>query len=186
MKFSFKAKKYAAVVLLGLVLAADFVLFVYSVQMATATKSPQQELVEQRARLKILKADVKRARDIQADMPSIKADCERFEKSLVQSSQGYSAISAELTDQARQTDVSLDSVGFKPKQLAGRGITEVEVEATVTGEYRGVVRFLNGLQRSNNYYVLQSLSLASGQPSRGAAGNLRVALHMKSYFKNAS
>jgi len=186
MKFSFKVQKHTALVVLALVLVADLALFVYSVQMSTATKSPQQELIEQRAQLKILKADVKRARDIQADMPSIKADCERFEKSLVQSSQGYSAISAELTDQARQTDVILDSVGFKPKQLAGHGITEVEVEATVTGEYRSVVRFLNALQRSNNYYVLQGLSLASGQPSRGATGNLRVALHVKSYFKNVS
>jgi type IV pilus assembly protein PilO len=185
MKFPFKSQRYITLSVITIVVTADIALFAFSIQMSAA-KSPQRQLAEQRAHLKILKADVKRARDIQSDIPKIKADCDRFETSLVQSSQGYSAISAELTDQAKHAGVLLDSVGFKPKPLARRGITEVEVDATITGEYRSVVRFLNGLQRSDNYYVLQSLSLASGQNSHGPVGSLRVALHMKSYFRNAA
>lgn len=182
MKLSFQMQKYLCLAGLILLLAADISMAAYSIHIAVATRSPQQQLADEQAQLKLLRADINRARDIQRGMPVANADCDRFEKSLLPLGNGYSAISAELTDDARSSGVLLDSVGFVPKDLNAWRMSEVEVNVSVAGPYRNVVRFLNSLQRSPNYYVVESLSLASGQNVRGPAGSLRVALRMKSYF----
>ena len=69
-----------------------------------------------------------------------------------------------------------------PKQR--RNLTEVELEASVTGDYSSIVKFMNGLQRSRNSYAVESLALqAEGQNS---PNGLRVGLHMKTYFRTAA
>jgi hypothetical protein len=40
------------------------------------------------------------------------------------------------------------------------------------------VRFINGLERSKNFYVLDGLSLAAG-----SGGNLRLNLRLRTYFR---
>ena len=185
MERDFKFRRNTILGVLGALLAADAAMGVYSVQMATSTLSPQQELALQRTQLKLLKADVERAVAIQRDIPMIKNDCERFEGSLPPASSGYSVISSELAKLGNEAGLQVSSLGFKAKELGGRGVTEIAVEATVTGDYKSVVRFLNGMQRSKNYYVVESLTLGTDAGGGGAHGPVKVALHLKSYFKNA-
>jgi hypothetical protein len=144
-----------------------------------------QAFAQQRTQLEILKADIRRAKEIQAGIPRAKADCERFENSLVQGAQGYSSITSEISDFSHHVGVSIENLNFRSAEITGRGITELEIDATVTGSYRSVVRFINALQRSNNLYVVQRLALASGQGSGESSGTLRVSLHIKSYVKSA-
>jgi hypothetical protein len=60
-------------------------------------------------------------------------------------------------------------------------LTEVDVTATVNGDYPSVVRFINGLQRSEKFYILDDLTLASA--AQNPAAPLRVNLHLKTYFR---
>jgi hypothetical protein len=55
----------------------------------------------------------------------------------------------------------------------------------VKGDYRGVVRFLNELQRSKNFYAVEGLSAHSGSQTQGVRGALQVTLHIKTYFRAA-
>jgi Tfp pilus assembly protein PilO len=119
-------------------------------------------------------------------MPGTKADCDRFDDSLPPVRLGYSVITAEFEQLGRESGLQISSLAFRPTDLAARGMTELAVDAKVAGTYKSVVRFLNGVQRSQNYYVLDSLSLAKdsgGTP--GSTGTVNVDLHMKSYFKGA-
>jgi hypothetical protein len=72
-----------------------------------------------------------------------------------------------------------------PKEIPNRGLQMVEMEATVTGDYASVVRFLNGLQRSDSVYEVDGLTLTADSQSH-AGGALRVNLRMKTYFRDAA
>ena len=59
------------------------------------------------------------------------------------------------------------------------------MDATVTGDYVSVVRFLNSLQRSENLYEVDGLSLTEDSQNHTANGPIRVVVHMKTYFRSA-
>ena len=183
MKLGFPMQKRLILAGLAILIAADATLALYAMQ--SATRSSRSELAAQKAQIKLLSADVERALAIRQSMPQTIADCQRFENSLFPNSTFNSAVTDEFAEVAKRSQLQIASLGFRPKELPGRNVVEVELDATVNGDYKAVVRFLNGLQRSNNFYILDGLTLAS-EPGQKAAGALRVELHLRSYFKNAA
>ena len=185
MKMAFERQRNMIVGALVLLLAADSAMALYAARLGSSAHSPQQQLSAERAQLKLLKADITRASAIQQSLPQTKADCERFENSLLPTTGGYSAISAELTEVGQHSGLRIDSLNFGSKGFPERKMDEVSIEATVNGSYKSVVQFLNSLQRSKNHYVIDGLSLApGGGPASG--GILRLALHLRSFFKNTA
>jgi len=83
--------------------------------------------------------------------------------------------------------VQVQDLKFHEKEIPGRNVNEVEIEALLDGDYAGIVRFLNRLQRSKNTYVVDSLGLdsASGTGAANTAppGTVKVSLHLRSYFR---
>jgi type IV pilus assembly protein PilO len=183
MKLDFKRQKAIIVAGLVLLIGADSAMAIYSVNRASSTRSPQQELAGQTTQLKLLQADVERARTIKKDVPAARRDCDEFESSLPHAGTGYSVVSSELSEFGRKAGLQIGSLSFHQNDLAGRGVAEVTVDAEVTGDYKSVVKFLNGLQRSENYYSVDSLALSGEAGGRTPSGTLRVALHLKAYFK---
>src|SRR5207245_6560019 len=146
--------KYVILGVLGTLLAANVAMAVYSIRMATSAMSPQQEIAALTIQLKLVRADLKRAGEIQQAMPKTKADGELFENSLPPARAGYSVISADLEQIGHNAGLQIETLSFHPTNLAGRGITEVDLDAVVSGDYKSVVRLLNGMQRSQNHYVV--------------------------------
>jgi Tfp pilus assembly protein PilO len=116
-------------------------------------------------------------------MPSTQQDCDKFEKSLLPSNTGYSAVTEELSEIARKTGLQFSSKNFHQKDVASRKLTEVELEASISGDYASVVKFLNGLQRSQNVYVVDGLALSSENQAQGPPNVLRLSLRMRTYFR---
>ena len=165
---------------LAAVLAADLVLLVIHWR---PTESPQaQKQAEDRLEVqrKLLAADVDRARSIRQRLPDIQREADEFfAKELREASTGYSAIVADLGVVAQQAGLQTDAISFKQREVPNRGVIEVEVAATVDGSYPSLITFINGLERSSNFYVLDSLSLASS-----AGGNLKLNLQLRTYFRS--
>jgi len=185
MRHDFRFERRA--ILLGVVLlvAADVALAVYSWNLATASR-PQQDLAVLTRNRDLLRADITRAQDIRKKMPDIQKDCDQFEQSLYPASSGYSSVTAELGAIASKSGLQLESGSFRQEDLKGRALTEVEIEAVVSGSYAGVVRFLNGLQRSGNVYAVESLTAKSeAEQQQAARGEVRVTMHIKTYFRTA-
>jgi Tfp pilus assembly protein PilO len=182
MRHDFKFRKRATLIALGLLIAADFALSAYAWDLAKA-RSAQQNLDFLSLNRDLLKKDIARAQNISRHIPAIQKDCDAFETSLFPESSGYSSVTAELSALAAKSGLQLDSRAFRPKAVKGRALTEVEIEATVTGGYAGVVRFLNGLQRSPNVYAVEGLSARSEVQAQGPKGQLRVDVHLKTYFR---
>jgi Tfp pilus assembly protein PilO len=184
MRPDFKMKQRLILLLLVLLVAADVALGVYTWNSASA-ESAQQELSLLTRNRELLKKDIQRAEEIRSRIPSIQKDCDAFEQSLFTENTGYSTISSELGTLAAASGLRLDSNSFQSKALKGAPLTELGIDAQVTGDYRGVVKFLNGLQRSNSYYAVQGLSARSAGQVKGAQGALSVTVHIKTYLRAA-
>ena len=183
MKLGFRRKKIILLVVLGALFAGDSAMIIFSARAASAKTTPQKQLATQAAFLRLLRADVKRAREIQQAVPKTKADCGLFEESLPTSGTGYSEISAELQDLSQKAGLQIGSLSFHPKDGSTHGIKEVSLDAAISGDYKSVVRFLNGLQHSKNHYVVDDLSLANERIGAGSQTDVRVNVHLKSYFR---
>jgi Tfp pilus assembly protein PilO len=169
-----------------LLVAADLALAVYSWQLSSAPHTPQERLAIENRQRDLLRADIERAQKIRNNIPSIQKDCDRFEQSLFPASSGYSAVRSELGAIARKSGIQLEDLSFKQTEIANRGMTEVAIDATVNGNYKSVIGFLNGLQRSPNRYAVDSLTLASENANQASANVIKVALHVKTYFRTTA
>ena len=58
------------------------------------------------------------------------------------------------------------------------------MEVTVSGDYNGIVQFLNKLQRSKSVYIVDGLEVET-QNGPGVVGALKVNLHLRTYFRKA-
>lgn len=179
---SFKLEKRLILGALGIVLLADVVLAVVSYRLTADSQAAQKlALSDVRTKKKVLESAVQRATGIRASLPEVQKQCDLFEESLRPSARGYSGILADIGQIAGKAGIATDSVTFRQDDLPARGLVKVDVTATVAGDYNGVVRFINGLQRSDNFYILDGLSLVGGAEARGT--NLKLSLHLKTYFR---
>jgi type IV pilus assembly protein PilO len=185
MRRDFTLQKRVIIGSLAVLVLADCGLAAFSWRQASAPRTPQQELDRQTVQLKLLQGDIDRAKAIQQSIPATQMDCDKFEKSFFPANTGYSTVMAELDGIASKVGLQISGVNFHRKELPTRGLSEVELEATISSNYAGVVRFLNGLQRSENVYTVDSLALASEGQSQGVAGVIRVTLHLRTFFRAA-
>lgn len=127
-----------------------------------------------------LAKDVRHAREIRKRLPAVQGQCDRFFREQLQpTTKGYSAVVADLGGLAGKAGLRTSGVSFRQHVVENRGVVEVGVSAAVEGDYPSLVRFINGLERSKNFYVMESLTLESG-----TAGTVRLNLQLKTYFRS--
>jgi Tfp pilus assembly protein PilO len=161
------------------VLVADVALAAVNWEIAAAPRAPEVELTSLRQQRALLAADVARARQIRADLPAVGQQGDKFfHQQMAPAETGYSAVIENLGELARAADVRTDNVTFRQNTPDKRGVIEVEIGATLNGDYPSIVRFINGLERSDTFYVLDGLTLAAG-----STGDLRLNLRLRTYFR---
>jgi Tfp pilus assembly protein PilO len=183
MRREFKIERRTIIGGLALLLVGDVGLAAYSWNLSVA-RSDKAHLDRQAKQLELFRADIKRAQEIKGEVPKIGTAWDNFELKFPPASNGYSTATSDLGAIAKAAGVQIESVGFKQKEIAGRGLTEISIEAAVGGDYTNVVRFVNGIQRSERVYALDGLTLATQQQSQGQPSNIiKVAMHLKTYFR---
>jgi Tfp pilus assembly protein PilO len=182
----FTSRKRSIFTVLGLLIAADIALGVYSWQLASAPYTSPKQFDAMSIRLDALRANIQSAQKIKDAMPQTKSDCDKFEQALPPESAGSSSMAAELDDIAKKAGLRVEGFSFKPKQLPDHGVTEESIEATVSGDYAAVARFVNALQRSQKFYIMDGLSVSGDSQTQKATGPLRVAVHLRTYFRMAA
>jgi hypothetical protein len=182
---NFKLQKRVIIAGLAILILADLALAFYSVRMLDVRQNPQTYYTAQSRQVALVRADVKRATEIQKKIPAYLKGLNDFEGSLIPAPKGYSAISEELADLAKKNRVSIDEERFHQKEISGRNLLGLEVETSVSGDYGGIVRFLNALQRSKSVYIVDSLQVETQAQSSGqnVPGALKVNLHLRTYFR---
>ncbi len=90
---------------------------------------------------------------------------------------GYADVAEELGVLSKRTGVRLSRVQYVQTTPAN-GLTELRMDLGLTGEYRPLALFLNGLERDRRFFLVQNVAL-SGQ--QGGVVSLR--LRMTSYLR---
>ena len=183
----FTLQKRAILIVVGLLLAADIGLAIYSWELSSAPHTSQTVFDEQAVKLGVLKNDVKSAQFIKDNMPLTRQDCEKFERDLPAQSTSSSSIIAELDEIAKKSSLQIVTLTEHRKEIPNRGMVEEIIEATVSGDYGSVVHFVNGLQRSQKFYVLDGLALGTeAQGQAAASGPIRVGVHIRTYLREGA
>jgi hypothetical protein len=165
---------------LAVILALDIGLGAYlwhgSLQEPQALRLERDQLALQ---ARELRADVTRGEKIRASLPQAGKDCDSFyQQSFLDSPTGYSQIEGDLDAIATKSGVKISGYTFKQKLIKDRGVTEIEITTTLDADYPAVIQFINGLERSKNFYLLDSLRLTSA-----STGGLRLDLDLHTYFR---
>jgi hypothetical protein len=175
-----KAWKRWITIALAVPIALDFALGAYLWQ---ASQSDPLALAAERDGLamqaKLLHADVKRGDMIRRSLPQARAQCDNFfNESFLDGASGYSRIESDLGEIASKAGVKTTGFSFKQRPIKDRGVTEISISTSLDANYSSVIQFINGLERSKNFYLLDRLHLASS-----AAGELRLEIDLHTYFR---
>jgi Tfp pilus assembly protein PilO len=165
---------------LGLLLLADLALGVFLWE--TSRESPESRRAEREQialKAKLMHADVKRTEQIRAALPQVGKDCSVFyQKTFPDAATGYSEIETDLDAIASHAGLKTSGVSFKPTELKDRGVTQLEITTQVSGDYNSIIKFINGLEVSKNFYLLNDLALDSA-----STGGIRLQLKLHTYFR---
>jgi len=172
-------KKWAAAGL-ALVIVADIALVVF---LWKSSLQGPKEMRAERDRVaiqaRLLRADVARGERIRASLPEAGRQCDVFyRESFLDGSTGYSRVESDLGAIAAQAGVKTSGLIFKQKDIPERGVTQISITTGLDGDYPAIIQFINGLERSKNFYLLDSLHLGSGN-----TGGLRLELDLHTFFR---
>ncbi len=88
-----------------------------------------------------------------------------------------SDLAAELGKLASENGIRILQAKYKQEDATGAGIVPMEIEGNFSGDYLQLVRFINALERSKQFFTVDSVSLAGE-----SAGPVRLEVKMHSYL----
>ena len=166
---------------LGVLLAADVALLFWNYQARGSNPQSQAAQLDRlRRQHEVLGGDVRAAAEIRTRLPEVNQQCDRFVKErLLSVSSGYSAVVEDLHRISSETGLTARGIQYKQKDLTARGVAEVQVAASVEGGYANLVRFINAMEKSKQFYLLEELTLVESSSSDA----IRLNLQLKTYFR---
>jgi type IV pilus assembly protein PilO len=82
----------------------------------------------------------------------------------------YSSIAIELGQLGVKSGVRIARVQYS-QGLPGADLTEIAMDAGISGEYSQIMHFVNGLERDQTFFVIRTMALTGQQ---GGTVNLRI------------
>jgi Tfp pilus assembly protein PilO len=93
-----------------------------------------------------------------------------------------SEIPAELGRLAARNGVRISQAKYSRKEAGINGLTRVEIDANLEGDYLRAVKFINALERDRMFFILNSVDL--GEQQQG--GFVRLALKLETFLREKS
>ncbi len=162
-----------------LILGLDALLVLVNWKLSQSPRVSASELRRLELLDKSYRADNARLDKFRADLPADEQQWDVFYTARFRPARaGYSAVSADLAELSRSAGLRTDDINFHEHNPDARGLMEVEITTAIEGDYESLISFLDKLEHSDNFYVLDSLTLASS-----SAGKLRLNLQLRTYFR---
>ena len=148
----------------------------------TSTRNNGDAIDQQRIELKNAGMAAQPLRGLDAKLEHATHEADKFTQQRLPSSD--SQVAAELGDLTKKQSVRLTRAQYTHAPvLAGTAnqLTEVRIDATLSGDYRPLVQFINSIERDKLFFVINTLTL-TGQQS----GTVNLRVGMKTYEQGAS
>jgi len=93
---------------------------------------------------------------------------------------GYSEVAAELGVLTKKTNVHLGQVHYTQAPVSGvSALTEVKMDAIISGDYRPIVQFINAIERDKQFFVITGINLTGQQ-----TGQVNLRMRMTTYLRD--
>lgn len=168
--------KVAAIAMLAVDAVAAVLFFSPLVGSSASRKEELQRLtVEQRQKTK----QVEPLRGLDKKVALAKSEIDQFYRDRIPTRE--SVISDEMGKLAAQNNVKLGQVKYETKEPEQVGLTPVFMEANCQGDYLHVVRFVNALERSKTFFLVNTVVLGDAQ-----GGTVKLQMKVESYLRNGT
>lgn len=173
--------QYAFGTLVGLVVAAVLVfVLVFYLPARREYTDLEAATLELRAGIVQRQAQLDRLEDAEHRLSSAREGRELFlSSSLVSREMGYSALLPDLVDMARRAGIERPGASYQISDDPIYGVYPVEVLQPIRGSYPAVRRFIEELETSPRFFLIDSISMAQ---SGSDVGGLEVDLMMSTFF----
>ncbi len=112
------------------------------------------------SRVAASEVSARRLRGLDSKLQASDAEAARFYRDRLP--YAYSDVAAQLGLVAKRTGVRLSRASYV-QALPDNGVTEVRIDAAVTGDYSAVAHFVNGLERDPSFFLLETVALSGAQ-----------------------
>ena len=140
---------------------------------ATSAQSADA-LAQQTVELKTAEIQARPLQGLDAKLATAKVESDAFYRKRLPVS--YSDVLAQLGVLSKANAIRLNGVQYSQAPVLAdddSALTQVKMDASLTGEYRGLVEFINGLERDKQFFLITGLTLTGAQ---SGAVNLRLRL----------
>jgi len=126
------------------------------------------ELANKQVQLKALQIETAPLRGLDKRVDNSREQIKAFYAKRIPAN--YSSIAARIGDLEVQSGVRLSRVQYTQGE-PGANLTEITMDAGISGQYPQIMRFVNGLERDQTFFVIRAMALTGQQ---GGLVNLRL------------
>jgi len=128
-------------------------------------------------------AEVQRLTVASREAPHLGPKLKRFlEERILPERAGYSSVAADLADVAGETGVQLGNVSYKAKdEKLQSELVRIEITTGVEGSYASILRFLQAMERSPRFYLINDLTVDSAR-----SGAIQLRVQLATYFRRSA
>ena len=139
-------------------------------------------IAQQRITLKAADAAAQPLRGVDAKVAQSTADADRFYRERLPQMQ--SQVVAELGELQKRNNVRMTRATYAPATvLAGTSneLTEEKIDASLSGDYRPLVQFINALERDKTFFLIDGVTLTGQQ-----TGQVNLRLRLTTYLRGGA
>jgi type IV pilus assembly protein PilO len=137
---------------------------------AATNSTAQDRLVSKQFELKALEHETVPLRGLDRRVDETRAQLQAFEQKRIPPN--YSSIDARIGELQVASGVHLSHLQYtqgKPDS----GLTEISIDAGISGDYPAIMRFINSIERDPVFFIIRTMALTGQQ---GGQVNLRLQL----------
>jgi hypothetical protein len=135
----------------------------------------QQNMNQLRAQLTTKNREVEPLRGLDKKIPLATQQIDEFYKDR------FAAYDSEIAEAvgnlAKETGVKIQAAKYKSGDAEPIGLRRVDIEASIQGDYQPLAKFLNGLERSKVFFIINSIALAQQN------GPIQLQMKLETYQK---
>jgi hypothetical protein len=165
-----------AAVLMGVFCALSIVYLLSPLSASSAQK--QQALLDKQRQLRAAEDQTRPLQQLPQLVAKAQSDIAQFstERLPAYPSSVYNAI----YDLARKSSVNMGEVRYESFDTLAPPLQLLQMQARVSGSYPNLVRFINSIERSKLFFVIDGLQLGE---TRGTDGNIQLSLTLETYLR---
>ncbi len=143
-----------------------------------SSRNRQKELERLKSELRLKSVEAAPLVGINQKVIAAQQEIAAFYRDRLPSS--YASISETLGKVASDNGVNLVTGHYKAEASGVPGLQAVTIEASITGDYPHIVKFINATERNEAFFVIDDVSLTGQQ-----AGAIQVQIRIEAFLREA-